>query len=131
MDVNDRLPLTDTTYNIPDAVQPIKKKGGDPSKVIIIPVETADFITGKAHCAFVTTRSEEELDDSLICDGGSTCTLTKRLENCTLCKPKVVVIQTANESTMMKSTYHDDRCANPRIYFGSFHAPNPYEIPRN
>jgi hypothetical protein len=56
-----------TTYYIPDAVQLTDRKGGDTSKVISIPVETVDFITGKAHSAFVTTRSEEELEDFLIC----------------------------------------------------------------
>ena len=86
MDVCDGSHLQETTYDVPDIVQPTSRKGGDPRKVIVIPEETANFITGKAHSAFVTTRSEEEMEDALICDGGATCTL----ENCSLCKPKVV-----------------------------------------
>ncbi len=73
--------------------------------LIILPVETAICITGKAHNAFVTTRSAEEFEDCLICNGGATCTLTKSLKNCSLRKPKVVVIQTVHGSTMMNSTY--------------------------
>ncbi len=76
-------PLVYSGYNYPGSltpettyvVQPTKRKGGDAHKVIIIPVETADFITGEAHSAFVTTRSGEELEDSLNRDGGATCTL--------------------------------------------------------
>ncbi len=41
----------------------------------------------------------------MICDGGATCTLTKSLENFSLCKPKVVVIQTVHGLTMMNSTH--------------------------
>jgi hypothetical protein len=41
----------------------------------------------------------------LICDGGATCTLTKTLENCTQCKPKVVEIQTV-QGTIIMSTAH-------------------------
>jgi hypothetical protein len=52
-DVDDALltqeTLTETIYDIPDVVQQTDRKGGDTSKVIIIPVETANFITGKAH----------------------------------------------------------------------------------
>ncbi len=59
-DVNYVLLTQETTCDIPDVVQLTDKKGGDTSKVIIIPVEKANFITSKAHCAFVTTRSEEE-----------------------------------------------------------------------
>ncbi len=104
-DVNDAILSQETTYDIPYVVQPTDRKGGDNSKVIIIPAETAFHITGKIRGAYVTTRSDEELEDCLICDGGATCTLTKSLENCSLCKPKVVVIQTAYGTTMMKSTH--------------------------
>ena len=57
-----------------------------------------------AHIAFVSTRSIDEMEDALICDGGATCTLTKSLENCTLCKPKVVDIQAAHGATIMRTT---------------------------
>jgi hypothetical protein len=75
-DVNDALLSQEATNDIPDVVQPTDRKGGDTRKVIIIPVETASYITGKVHGAYVTTRSDEELEDCLICDGGATCTLT-------------------------------------------------------
>jgi hypothetical protein len=104
-DVNNTLLLQETSYDIPNSVQPTDRKEGDNSKVIIIPLEAAKFNTGKAHCAFVTTRSEEEMEDCLICDGGTTCILTKSLEKCSLCKPKVVVIQTAHESTVINATH--------------------------
>ena len=76
------------------------RKRGDTAKVIIIPTETANYIMGYAHSTFVSTRSVSDMEDALICDGGATvhsatCTLTKTLENCTQCKPKVVDIQTA------------------------------------
>ena len=93
---NDSSQLPETTYDISDIVQPTEQKGGDTDKVIIIPVETCNFIMGHAHSAFVSTRSIEDMEDSLICDGRATCTLTKTLENCTLCKQKVVEIQTAH-----------------------------------
>ena len=41
--------------------------------------------------------------------GGATCTLTKTLENCTQCKPKVVDIQTAQGATLMPTT-HPGHC---------------------
>ena len=80
-DVNDAILSQETTYDIPDVIQPTDRKGGDNSKVIIIPEETAFRITGKIRGAYVTTRSDKELEDCLICDGGATCTLTKSLEN--------------------------------------------------
>jgi hypothetical protein len=104
-DVNDATLSQETTYYITDVVQLTARKGGDNSKVIIIPAETASYITSKICCAYITTRSDEELEDCLICDGGATCTLTKSLENCSLCKPKVVVIQTAHGTTMMNSAH--------------------------
>ena len=58
-----------------------------------------------AHSAFVNTRSVSDVEDALICDGGATCTLTKTLENCTQCKPKVVDIQTAQGATLMSTTH--------------------------
>ncbi len=45
-DVNDVLFLPEVTYDIPNAVQPTDRNEG---KVIIIPVGTANSITGKAH----------------------------------------------------------------------------------
>ena len=104
-DVNDALLSQETTYDIPDVVQPTDRKGGDNSKAIIIPAETASYITGKIRSAYVTTRSDKDLEDCFICDGGATWTLTEILENCSLCTPKVVVIQTAHGSTMMNSTH--------------------------
>ena len=103
---NDSSQLPETTYDIPDIDQLTKQKGGDTDKVIIIPVETSNFIMGHAHSAFVSTRSIDEMEDALICDGGATCTLTKGLENCTLCKPKVVEVQTAHGATIMRTTHH-------------------------
>ena len=58
-DVNDALLSQETTYDIPDVVQPTDRKGGDNSKAIIIPAETASYITGKIRGAYVTTRSDE------------------------------------------------------------------------
>ncbi len=46
-DVNDATLSQVTTYDIPDVVQPTDRKEGDNSKVIIIPAETASYITGK------------------------------------------------------------------------------------
>ena len=104
---NDSSQLPDTTYDLPEIVQPTTRKGGDTYKVISLPVETCIFIMGHAHSAFVSTRSIDEMEDALICDGGATssCTLTKSLENCTLCKPKVAEIQTAHGATIMRKTY--------------------------
>ncbi len=73
--------------------------------MIIIPTETANYIIGRAHSAFVSTRSVVDMKDALICDGGATCTLTKTLENCTQCRQKVVEIQTVQGATIM-STIH-------------------------
>ena len=95
-DVNDAILSQETTYAIADVVQPTDRKGGDKSKVIIIPAETASYITGKIHSVYLTTRSDDELEDCLICDGGATCTLTKSLENSSLRNPKVVVTQKAH-----------------------------------
>ena len=97
---NDSSQLMESTYDIPDIVQPTKRKGGDTDKVIIIPVEPCNFIMGHAHSAFVSTRSIDDMEDSLICDGGATYTLTKNLENCTQYKQKVVEIQTAHCATI-------------------------------
>ena len=102
---NDSSQLPDTTYDLPEIVQPTTRKGGDTDKVIILPVETCNFIMGHAHSAFVSTRSIDDIEDALICDGGATCTLTKSLENCTQCKQKVVEIQTAHGATIMRTTH--------------------------
>ncbi len=45
------------------------------------------------------------MEDAFICDGGATRTFTKTLENCTLCKPKVVEIQTVQGSRIMSTTH--------------------------
>jgi hypothetical protein len=104
-DVINAILSQETNYDIPDVVQPTERKGGDNSKVIIIPEETAFRITGKIRGAYVTTRSDKELEDCLICNGGATCTLRKSLGDCFPCKPKVVVIQTAHGTTIMNSTH--------------------------
>jgi hypothetical protein len=62
-DVNDALLSQGITYDIPDVVQPTDRKGGDNRKVIMIPAATASYITGKIRGAYVTTRSDEELED--------------------------------------------------------------------
>ena len=97
----------ETTVDVPDSCQEPDRKGGDTAKMIIIPTESANCIMGRVQCAFVSTRSVSDItEDALICDGGgTTCTLTKTLENCTQCKPKVVDIQTAQGVTLM-STAH-------------------------
>ncbi len=67
MNFNDISHLPETTYDTPDIVQQTNRKTwkrGDTDKVIIILVESAEFITGKAHSAFVSTRSIEDLDKS-------------------------------------------------------------------
>ena len=43
-ELNDSSQSPETTYDIPDIVQPTKRKGGDTDKVIIISVETCNFI---------------------------------------------------------------------------------------
>ena len=68
---NENSQLPETTYDIPDIVQPTKREGGDTNKVIIIPVEISNFIIGHAQSAFVSTRSIEDMEDALICDGGA------------------------------------------------------------
>ena len=80
-ELNDSPQLPETTYDNPDIVQPTKRKGGDTDKVIIIPVETCNFIMGHAQSAFVSTRSIDDMEDAFICDVGATCTLTRSLEN--------------------------------------------------
>ena len=83
MDVNDISSRQETTDNVPESCKEPDRKGGDTTKLITIPAETANFIMGRAHSAFVSTRSVSDMQDALICDGGATCTLTKTLENCT------------------------------------------------
>ena len=53
----------------------------------------------------VSTRSIEDMENALICDGGATCTLTKSLKNCTVCKPKVVEVHTAHGATIRRTTH--------------------------
>ncbi len=105
MDVKDVSSRLETTNDVSESCQQPNRKGGDTSKVIIIPTETANYIMGYAHSAFVSTRTMLDMEDTLRCDGGATCTLTKTLENCTQCKPKVVEIQTAQGATMMSTTH--------------------------
>ena len=76
MEVNDKSSRPETTDDVPESCQEPNRKGGDTAKVIIIPTETANYIMGHAHSAFVSTRSVSDMDDALICDGGATCTLT-------------------------------------------------------
>ena len=52
----------------------------------------------------------------MICDGGATCILTKTLENCTQCKPKVVDIQTAQGATLMSTTHHIETRFFSKLY---------------
>ena len=61
--------LPETTYDVPDIIQSTKRNGGDTVKVIIIPVETCNFIMGHAQSAFVSTRPIDDMEDTLICDG--------------------------------------------------------------
>jgi hypothetical protein len=107
MDVNDISSRPETTDDVPESCQEPNRKGGDTAKVIIIPTETANYIMGHAHSAFVSTRTMSDMEDALICDRGlgAACTLTKTLENCTQCKPKVVEIQTARGATIMSTTH--------------------------
>ncbi len=105
MDINAISSLLKTTDDVPESCQEPNRKGGDTAKMIIIPRETSNYIMGRAHSAFVSTKSVEEMEDTLICDGGATCTLTKILETCTQCKLKVVEIQTAEGATIMSTTH--------------------------
>ena len=88
-DVNETPHLQETANDVPDSCKLSNRKGGDTINVIIIPVETANYIMGQALHAFVSTKSIEDMENALIYDGGATCTLTKSLENCTPCKQKV------------------------------------------
>ena len=81
------------------------RKGGDTDKVVIIPVEAANYIMGQALHASVSTTWIEDMENTLICDGGATCTPTKCLENCSVCKPKKVEIQTTHGMSLMKTTH--------------------------
>jgi hypothetical protein len=47
----------------------------------------------------------EEMEDTLICAGGATTTLTKSLHNCSEVKPKIVDIQTAQCMNLMSTTH--------------------------
>ena len=57
MDVNDILSRPETTDDVPESCQEPNRKGGDTAKVIFIPTETANYIMGHAHSAFVSTRT--------------------------------------------------------------------------
>ncbi len=82
MDVNDISSRPETTDDVPESCQEPNRKEGDMAKEIIIPTETANYIMGHAHSAFVSTRTMSDMEDALICDGGgATCTLTRML-NC-------------------------------------------------
>ncbi len=102
MDVNDISSRQETTDDVPESCQEPNRKGGGTTKVITISTETANYINGHAHSAFVSTRTRSDMEDALICDGGAACTL---LENCTPCKPKVVEIQTLQGLTKMSTTH--------------------------
>ena len=68
MDVNGISSWPETTYDVPESCQEPSRKGGDTAEVITIPTETANYIMGRAHSAFVSTRSVADMDDALICD---------------------------------------------------------------
>ena len=59
-----------STNDVPDSCQVPNRKGGDTAKVIIIPAETetANYILGQAHYAFVSTRPVANIEDAQICD---------------------------------------------------------------
>ena len=75
VNLNDTSSRMETTVDVPDVCQEPNRKGGDTAKVIIIPTETANYIMGRAHSAFVSTRSVSDMEDALICDGGATCSV--------------------------------------------------------
>ena len=68
MDVNDISSRPETTDDVPESCQEPNRKGGDIAKVIIIPTETANYIMGHAHSAFVSTRTRSDIEDALVCD---------------------------------------------------------------
>ena len=104
-DWNGRSQPPSTLYDIPDSDQLPNWKGRDTNEAIIIPKKTANFIMGRALSAFVSTRPIADMDGRLIGDDGATSTLTKTLENYTLCKPKVMGIQTAHFATLMSTSH--------------------------
>ncbi len=57
MDVNDVSSRPETTDDVPESFQEPNRKGGDTAKVINIPTETANYVMGHAHSAFVSTRT--------------------------------------------------------------------------
>jgi hypothetical protein len=54
---NDISSRPKTTDDVAESCQEPNRKGGDTVKVIIIPTETANYIMGRVHSAFVSTRS--------------------------------------------------------------------------
>ena len=66
IEVNDISSRPETTNDVPESCQEPNRKGGDAAKVIIIPTETANYIMGYAHSAFVSTRSVSDMEDALI-----------------------------------------------------------------
>ena len=70
MEVNDKSSRPETTDDVPESCQEPNRKGGDTAKVIIIPAETetANYILGQAHYAFVSTRPVANIEDAQICD---------------------------------------------------------------
>ena len=62
MEVNDSYDISslqETADDVPDSCQEPSRKGGDTAKVIIITMETTNYIMGRAHhdSAFVSKRS--------------------------------------------------------------------------
>ncbi len=51
---NDPSLLQETTNDIPDWCQRPDRKGGDAAKAILLPLETANLIMGRAHNSFIS-----------------------------------------------------------------------------
>ena len=73
--------------------------------MIIPEILTANILMDRAHSAFVSTRSMQDVEEALICVGRATSTLTKTLETCMLPKPNAVDIKTAHGATTMSATH--------------------------
>ena len=59
-ELNDNSQLPETTYDLPEIVHSTKRKAGDTDKVIIIPVETCNFIMGHAHTSHLVHLSAQD-----------------------------------------------------------------------
>ncbi len=56
-DINDVSSRLETTDDVPESCQEPNMKRGDTAKVIIFPTNTANYIMGHVHSAFVSTRT--------------------------------------------------------------------------